>query len=761
MKFKLPVIGEVAINEPIKEIIKETKAIKQVEKSLFGGGFLDFGNINRSDSISGKLLEANTGWVYRNNDVIAREVSGIEFELFTTRVVGQDIEYRPILSHACLDALDKFNSFTDASSGFYMTQSHRKLTGNSFWYIDGNGPRVDGIYILMPDKVKIVPTKTSDGSVEVERYEYRDSVGGKTIDQTYTPDQIIHFKIPNPKNYLRGLGVPEAVAADIDLDNLAVSANIQMFKRGLIGNFALSTDKSVTQEQLKQIRAEFRSAYGGVENAYKVPILSGGLEPKNLQMTNKDMEFMALQTWTRDKITSAFGNSKAVLGITEDVNRSNAESTILNWKQTTIRGEMKGITDALNEFFVPRFGKNLILGFKDPVGEDKTTDIEAVRNMIEANVITPNEAREILGYEPLPDKDNLRESLSIPLIPKSLRYVNRDKLLRANGLYEKAEKYAEIKKLTLPLAKKILASKKKAEPTPVAELAHSSYYDKQIQLVEVMENSFRNKLQQFINRLVEKAVTQIPHEVAEMQSKQLFNDEDEIDEAVLIFTPLLMELAAASGTQALNLINSDNPYLASNLRGYVEQRVKLFATSMVTTDREKLIDIIVNGVREGLTVPQITNQITDTFESYSKAQAERVTRTEVLRVANQAALDAWEQSGEVQGKQWLAAPGADELCAQYDGEIVWDLGGNFYSPENEFEDGDPPIHVNCRCVVLPVTESFKNLEPEQLKEMRLQKEIKRLQEELSSADKRTKEAKAKMAELEKYNQELEDYLEEA
>jgi hypothetical protein len=57
-------------------------------------------------------------------------------------------------------------------------------------------------------------------------------------------------------------------------------------------------------------------------------------------------------------------------------------------------------------------------------------------------------------------------------------------------------------------------------------------------------------------------------------------------------------------------------------------------------------------------------------------------------------LIGWQESGIVSGKQWLLSADACEDCAAYDGVVV-DL-------DDDFGEGDPPLHPNCRCDVLPV-----------------------------------------------------------
>lgn len=716
LKERLQSIGRSLIGEPqVHEIDLTPK-----KKGLIGAGYVDVFNPNQlvgQKRISNKLLKANYGWVYRNNDVIAKEVSQIEFELFTIKVVGKEIVLNPIIQHPLLDALDKFNEFTAASDGFYLTTSHRNLAGDCFWYVEGKGPNIENIFLLQPDKIELKFGDTKGGTRVISSYDFQDSIDGKTIKETYEPEEIIHFKLPNPENPYRGKSKVEAAAEEIDIDNYATEANKNMFKKGMISNFVLSTPNRLTPEQVKEIEAKLRANYAGARNAYKAMILSGGLEPKSIQMSNKDMELIAQQAWFRDKIMSVFGNNKGILGITDDVNRANAEASILIWKQTTLKAEMRGITDTLNEFLTPRFGSNLLLTFKDPVPEDQDGKITQATSLVNAKIITQNEAREMLGYEPVKEEDaNLLnkpvpEFNGVPIkAPKSVFNIDYQKMIRRSGAVKQIKKLTEIEEAARPIAERIIKSRRKTkvknqEPRLHPRLTNDqvmTHYQKQIRVVEAAEEIFQNKVKKFIDKLVDKAIGKVPEEIAQIQKKQLF-DENEVVQATLDFTPILNDVATLSAQQTLRLIGDDMAYLPKDVRPIIERNVAKFAESMIETDRDKIVDIIAQGLLDGRSIPEIRKNITETFEEYSKVQAERITRTEVLRASNIGTLDAFKQSDVVVGKQWLTAGATDE-CAAYEGKIVYDLDGNFYSPDNEFEDGDPPIHPNCRCILLPVLE---------------------------------------------------------
>lgn len=304
-------------------------------------------------------------------------------------------------------------------------------------------------------------------------------------------------------------------------------------------------------------------------------------------------------------------------------------------------------------------------------------------------------------------------------IPASLKSVDVKAILRKRGIYLKQKTNHEFKEAAIPIARKLLKDRKKDE-VAVARKYRSftdeqaqSYWKKQIHTIEVVEQHFERKLIQFLNTLQKAVLDNLEAEVhgkkypekalKKVVVKDLFDDseDDFVVQATIDFTPLLENLAVIAGQEAYNLIKVDDPYIPdSQIRNQILANVKKFATSMLETDQEHLSKIIADGIEGGLSVDQIRMNVTDDFSQYSKMQAERITRTEVLRTSTDATLDAYKQSGVVEGKQWLTAGAVDE-CEDYDGQIET-LDGSFYSDTSDFADGDPPLHPNCRCVLLPV-----------------------------------------------------------
>lgn len=302
-------------------------------------------------------------------------------------------------------------------------------------------------------------------------------------------------------------------------------------------------------------------------------------------------------------------------------------------------------------------------------------------------------------------------------VPASLKNINLGAMLRKYDIYEKQKAYREVKAAARPLAKQLLAQRKTKGVTHIdvpnnleTPERFVKFWQKQIHVVEVAEAKFETVVQKYIQYIERGFMASFDTEVTNKKTFAAFvqkdyfsdNQDDLLAKAQIDFTPLLQNVAVLAGNEAQKLLNLDTPYIPFDYNAQIAKNVDRFTKSMIDTDKQHLTGIISNGLQDGKSVPEIRSMIEGSFGDYSKNQATRLTRTEVLRASNQANLDAYEQSGVVEAKQWLTAGATDE-CEQYEGQIEY-LSDSFYSDDSEFADGDPPLHPNCRCVVIPVVE---------------------------------------------------------
>lgn len=316
-------------------------------------------------------------------------------------------QLQEIENHKLLDLLHKPNGAQTKNEFLEFTFTNLELTGESFWLKERNNLGVViALWPLNPAKMEHKVTGTTlDGWV------YHNNGKRIPIDAT----EIIQHKYTDPSNIWRGMGVVKAAARAIDTDTQSADYNRRFFANNGRIDAALQTKDELSDESFKRMKTEWNDVYGGVINAHKIAILEGGLEYKPLAITQKEMDFLESRKFNRDQILALFRVSATILGISENVNRSNAEAGEAVFAKRVLLPKLERLTSNITENLAPDFDSKLIVSFANPVPEDKEFILKERESAIN-KYRTINEIRAELGDEPLPGGNDLYVPInSVPL----------------------------------------------------------------------------------------------------------------------------------------------------------------------------------------------------------------------------------------------------------------------------------------------------------------------------------------------------------
>jgi len=122
------------------------------------------------------------------------------------------------------------------------------------------------------------------------------------------------------------------------------------------------------------------------------------------------------------------------------------------------------------------------------------------------------------------------------------------------------------------------------------------------------------------------------------------------------------------------------------------------------TTRDKIRDLVAMAEDKGWSNAELADAIqADT--AFSDERAEMIARTETAFADIQGNLAGWEASGVVESKEWSVSQ--DEVCDE-----CLALDGKVIGLDEDFPDGDPPLHPNCRCDLLPGVISQEQIDAE-------------------------------------------------
>lgn len=158
---------------------------------------------------------------------------------------------------------------------------------------------------------------------------------------------------------------------------------------------------------------------------------------------------------------------------------------------------------------------------------------------------------------------------------------------------------------------------------------------------------------------------------------------------------------------------------------WIAENAKNAGWSITQTQYDRLKVVLMDALADGLSIPKIRDRI-ETAMKVTESMAERIARTEVLKASNRGVLIGMQQSGVVEGKQWLATfdKRTCPRCAEMDGATMpldkpfFKLGethtfhGTSETPAPtdagltdvfDYEEiQHPTLHASCRCTLLAI-----------------------------------------------------------
>lgn len=250
-----------------------------------------------------------------------------------------------------------------------MAQAHRLMSGNSVAYIRRNG-RGQGCELksFLPVNTRFYVKK--DGT---PRYGLRDApyaegdgllmVDGATTGAQYDwydYDEVLHSKAFGLNGYT-GLSVLKVAAASLNFSHTVEEFGNKFFNKGRPAGF-LTKDARLQPKQLEKIREEWADLQAGVQNAFNVGILSGGLKWQAIGYTNDDAQFLQTRDFQILEIARWLRIPPHMLAQLDKATNSNIEQLMLEFIIHTILPWVTRDEEEINlKMFTP---KEQSMGYK-------------------------------------------------------------------------------------------------------------------------------------------------------------------------------------------------------------------------------------------------------------------------------------------------------------------------------------------------------------------------------------------------------------
>ena len=245
-----------------------------------------------------------------------------------------------INEHPFIDLTRNVNPYYNYFELKALTSLSMDVTGNAYWWIIKNPLGVPSLIWNLPAQwMRVVPSK--DKFVEG----YLMTVPGRGDKVPFEADEIIHFKFPSIFSIY--YGTPPMFGAGLEI---GLNKNLKIFGNNFLLNGAqpsgvLTADDAINSDMIKRLQTMWKLRHQGPNNAGKIAILEGGLKYQKIGSNIGELKMDKSSKGIRDAILAMFGVPSSKLGLSEDVNRANAEANDATYQKETIQPRLKLIEE--------------------------------------------------------------------------------------------------------------------------------------------------------------------------------------------------------------------------------------------------------------------------------------------------------------------------------------------------------------------------------------------------------------------------------
>ena len=267
------------------------------------------------------------------------------------------------------------------------------LDGNIFIYFDGSH-----LYHLPAQHMTI----HADEETYVKKYTFKERV-------SFTPDEIIHVKENSFYSIYRGISRLKPALRTMILMTRMRSFQDNFFKNGAVPGLVLKSPNTLSEKIKERMIQSWSARYNPTGGGRRPLILDGGIEIDSISNVNfKELDFQSSIAENEKIILKALGIPPILL---DSGNNANLRPNMRLYYLETVIPIVRKMNEAMERFFGFELEEDVT---KIPALQPELRDqSQYYTSLVNGGVISPNEARKHLGFEPIEGYDDLRVPANI------------------------------------------------------------------------------------------------------------------------------------------------------------------------------------------------------------------------------------------------------------------------------------------------------------------------------------------------------------
>jgi len=270
------------------------------------------------------------------------------------------------------------------------------LHGNAYIHKDtDNRGNIIGLVPLHPYQMQVLPTGDQIG----RRYLH--------LGNDISNESLMHIRWFTPPQSLVGVS-PLIQSRTLVGLSLAMDRHLsQFYGEGATPSGVLSTDQKLTLDQARTIQGTWEATH---RRRRRPAVLSDGLKFTPITTSAADMEMIATREQLIRDIARVYRIPGHLIGATGDNQTyQNVEQANLNFLTHTLTPWVRRLETALSELLP--VGQDVVFDLSSLLRTDSMTRARVNGVQIMYGVMSPNEARQTLGFEPYDGGDGFHQAL--------------------------------------------------------------------------------------------------------------------------------------------------------------------------------------------------------------------------------------------------------------------------------------------------------------------------------------------------------------
>jgi HK97 family phage portal protein len=272
-----------------------------------------------------------------------------------TKNTPADAEIGP---KALYDLLDAPNPHMDYAELVELLTIDLLMVGNAYWMkqaVTDDG-RPLALYRCTPAYMKIIP-----GPFGPKRYEYQPPGTKKPL--KFSPEQIMHFRLPNPHDAYYGLGIIQGGGRLYDLELALTDTQATYYEKKADPSLIVQSERRVPRDVFVKLVNQMRRKYSGSSNAGELMVLEAGLKATTLSTSASEALFDKVTALSRDRILAMFRISPLLLGYTSGAAADQLSNARREFDTKTIRPFLTKLQRRITAGLAAAYGVDFVIDY--------------------------------------------------------------------------------------------------------------------------------------------------------------------------------------------------------------------------------------------------------------------------------------------------------------------------------------------------------------------------------------------------------------